>query len=442
MESTARARPTRCPRPTPEPIHRFIVTITEGPDSGRSVVVGGAAVVIGTGDACDVRLSDSAVSRFHCELVAVPGGVLVRDLASKNGTGAAGLRLGEAVVPFGTALSIGRSRLTVLLDSAMTRVELSREPSFGSLVGRSVHMRRAFSLLERAARTDATVLLTGETGTGKEAAAEGLHAASDRANGPFVVVDCAAVPSNLFEAELFGHEKGAFTGASSARAGAFELADGGTLFIDELGELAVDLQPKLLRVLERREIKRVGGGVPRPVDVRIVSATHRDLRAEVNAKRFRADLYYRLAVVSVRLPALRERHEHLPRLVASRGGRTAERTRASPDTFSSPRLIEELERHAWPGNVRELRNYLERILVLGTGAVDDEPRPLPPASEVGSRGIRVERDEAIERFEREYIETILQRADGSASRAAQLAEVDRTHFYRLLWKYGFRTRNA
>ncbi len=301
-------------------------------------------------------------------------------------------------------------------------------------------MRQAFAVLERAAVSDATVLLTGETGTGKEAAAQGLHDRSLRGKGPFVVVDCASVPANLFEAELFGHEKGAFTGATSSREGAFEMADGGTLFIDEIGEIAVELQPKLLRVLERRETKRVGGSKPKAVDVRVVAATHRDLRAEVNEKRFRADLYYRLAVVNVRLPALRERREDLPLLVESLAPLLAQRARTSSAPLLDPAFLDELTHHAWPGNVRELRNYLERALVLGhASARETEPTNEPID---GRQPLRTARDAAIAVFERAYLVDVLERAGNQITRAAQLADVDRVHFYRLLRKYGLRKQSA
>lgn len=425
----------------PAIVRRFAVVVSEGPDGGvRLVASEGGPVVVGTAEGADLRLKDTAVSRFHCELSLRAGGVLVRDLGSKNGVSVAGVTLKEAIVPFGTALQIGRNRVLVSLEAEVSRMALYAGNEFGRMVGESVAMRHAFALLERAAKSDATVLLTGETGTGKEAAARALHDTGPRAKGPFVVVDCASVPSNLFEAELFGHDKGAFTGAIGTREGAFEMAEGGTLFIDEIGELGIDLQPKLLRVLERREVKRVGGSKPTPVDVRVVAATHRDLRAEVNAKRFRGDLYYRLAVVPVRLPALRERPEDLPLLVKSLASAIAERARAPADRLLEPKFLAELRNHAWPGNVRELRNYLERALVLGDSA------PPEPPEEDGQRGVvdvnrplKEERERAVAAFEREYLEKILARADGSVTKAAQLAEVDRVHFYRLLWKHGLKT---
>src|SRR5262249_14454944 len=241
-------------------------------------------------------------------------------------------------------------------------VPLSQEDRFGLLVGRSVAMRAAFAVLERAAPSDATILLEGDTGTGKEAAAESIHRASSRKNGPFIVVDCGAIPAELLERRLSGHDRGAFTGAVAPRGGAFEAAHGGTLFLDGVGELAPDLQPKLLRALERREIKRVGSSRYLPVDLRVVAATNRNLCAEVNARRFRSDLYYRLAVVVVRLPPLRERPEDLTLIVDHLLEGLGARERPEAAALRSPAFLTELARHHWPGNARELRNYLERCL--------------------------------------------------------------------------------
>jgi transcriptional regulator with GAF, ATPase, and Fis domain len=299
-------------------------------------------------------------------------------------------------------------------------------------------MRAVFALLERAAPTEATVLLEGETGTGKEAAAESIHEASPRRERPFVVLDCGAIPPNLLESELFGHEKGAFTGATGARTGAFEAADGGTIFLDEIGELAPDLQPKLLRALERREVKPVGANQYMPADVRVIAATNRDLRAEVNARRFRADLYYRLAVVQIRLPPLRERREDLPLLVASLA---AAMPAAVRDQLSTPDFLDELARHSWPGNVRELRNYLERCVALGPSlrrgsdvvAALDEPGEVD-----ASRPLREARDAWTRRCESQYLQDLLRRHGDNLAGAARAAGIDRAHLYRLLWKHGLR----
>jgi DNA-binding NtrC family response regulator len=282
------------------------------------------------------------------------------------------------------------------------------------------------------------VLLEGETGTGKEAAALAIHQEGERAEQPFVVVDCGALPHNLLESELFGHEQGAFTGATSAREGAFEAAEGGTVFLDEIGELAIDLQPKLLRVIERREVKRLGSSKYRPVDVRIIAATHRDLRAMVNERELRSDLFYRLAVLIIRLPALRERREDVP-LISEK--LLEELGVEGPDAalLRDPAFLAELARHEWPGNVRELRNHLERCLVMqeqtrpaGGGEPREDltlelDRPLKEAREAWSRA-----------FERRYLTRLLERAGGNVSAAARVAQVDRMYLYRLLWRHGLK----
>ncbi len=428
----------------PAVVPRFAVSVTQGPDAGTKHLAAAGHVVVGTAEGADLRLKDTAVSRFHCELSAISGGILVRDLGSRNGVLVHGVTIREAVVPFGTSLQIGRDQVIISQEPEVSRLALSGEERFGELVGRSVAMRHAFALLDRAAKSDATVLLTGETGTGKEAAAQALHTGSHRASGPFCVVDCASVPGNLFEAELFGHEKGAFTGAVTSREGAFEMAHGGTLFIDEIGELGIDLQPKLLRVLERREVKRVGGTKTIPVDVRVVAATHRDLRSEVNAKRFRSDLYYRLAVVPVRLPALRERPEDIPLIVSALAKSIAKRARGEAALLEDPAFLAELRAHAWPGNVRELRNYLERALVLGPAAEGSiPPEPLESAALTTfdpDKPLKDERERVIAAFEHEYLTAVLARAGGNVAQAAEHAGVDRVHFYRLLRKHGIKPR--
>jgi two-component system, NtrC family, response regulator GlrR len=305
---------------------------------------------------------------------------------------------------------------------------------FGDMVGESVAIRNVFAMLERAAATSATVVLEGETGVGKTLAARSIHAESSRAAGPFVIVDCAAVPPTLLESELFGHERGAFTGAEAHRVGAFEAAHRGTLFLDEIGELPVALQSKLLGVLENRELRRLGSGEPRKVDVRVIAATGRDLRAEVGAGRFRADLYYRLAVVRIVQPPLRERRADIPGLAAAMLralGARDERIRA----LLTPPFCEQLARAPWPGNLRELRNYLERCLVF------DAPQPFEapcaaPDDTYTALPYALARERALRAFERRYLVSLLEAHDGKVSAAAAGAGIDRTHFYRLLRRHG------
>jgi len=291
-------------------------------------------------------------------------------------------------------------------------------------------MRHAFALLERVAATEATVLLEGETGTGKELAAAAIHDAGPRTADPFVVVDCGSIPDNLLESELFGHERGAFTGAEKSRAGAFEEAHGGTIFLDEIGELPLPLQPALLRVLEERSVRRVGSRSARKsVDVRVVAATNRDLRAEVNAGRFRGDLFYRLAVLRVRLPSLRDRLEDLPLLVET----LLRRLGATPDAkrrLTRSAFLRSLRRHSWDGNVRELRNYLERALVFGP--------PEPSDAAATDPGFNASKRRAIEAFEREYLAELIAGHDENVTAAAKTAGINRVTLHRLLRKHGYR----
>jgi DNA-binding NtrC family response regulator len=316
---------------------------------------------------------------------------------------------------------------------------------FGRMIGRSSAMQVVFDVLGRAASSDATILLEGETGTGKEVSAEAIHIGSNRREKPFLVVDCGAMPPQLLESELFGHERGAFTGAVASRQGVFEAASGGTVFLDEIGELSIDLQPKLLRVLERREVRRVGTNNHVPVNVRLVAATNRSLRDQVAAQKFRSDLYYRLAVVEVKLPPLRERLADLPLLVEHIVRGLGNVDPATLGRVRSPEFLEALARHTWPGNIRELRNYLERCVALRdfapprtTGSMSTVPGP-ESAVNVG-QPLREAREAWVSAFERRYLEELLRQHENRVSAAARAAGVDRIYFYRLLWKHGLRTR--
>jgi DNA-binding NtrC family response regulator len=420
--------------------------VVGGPDLGHSVTATGERTSIGKHDSCDLALTDPAVSRFHCEIVIEGNRAVVRDLGSRNGTRLDGVEVERGYARAGSIISVGTTRIAIDLGGDDLRLPLSERDRFGRLVGRSAIMRSVFALLERAAGSTATVLVEGETGTGKEAAVEAMHAAGPRRDAPFIIVDCGAVPGPLLESELFGHERGAFTGADVARPGAFEAADGGTIFLDEIGELGVELQPKLLRALERREVKRIGADRYVPVDVRVVAATHRSLQAEVNAHRFRADLFYRLAVIRVHLPPLRERAEDLPLLVEAmlRDREGTPLSAADVGWMTSPTQLAELARHAWPGNVRELRNYVERCLALR------QPLPLEPDPREEGRAVAdephadvdrplsVARNECLLRFERRYLAELLRRHDNNVTQVARAAGVERSHLYRLLWRAGLR----
>jgi two-component system, NtrC family, response regulator GlrR len=312
--------------------------------------------VIGSAADSGIVVADPAVSRIHAELDLREDGLWLRDLGSRNGTFIDGVQVGLGRVPDGGSVRVGSSLLAVRRDKTPEPVDLWPGERFGPLMGRSAAMRELFARLARVARTESTILVLGETGTGKELVAQAIHDASARAKHPFVVVDCAALPEALLEAELFGHARGAFTGAVSARAGAIESAEGGTVFLDEVAELPLALQPKLLRVLESRTIRRIGETGHRKVNVRFVSATNRDVRTMVNDGTFREDVYFRLAVIPVVIPPLRERLEDIPLLIASF---------VPAGTSLDPGLLHEAMRRTWPGNVRELRNFIERVAALG-----------------------------------------------------------------------------
>ncbi|MEB2313674.1 MAG: sigma 54-interacting transcriptional regulator [Sorangiineae bacterium] len=412
----------------------FRLTVVDGGSGAFESASGRCAV--GTHESNDLCLDDTRVSRFQCEIVVDGSSARVRDLGSRNGTYVDGVRVAEAFLRAGSTLKLGGVTLRFEPLDRAGRVPLSPKTSFHGVVARSVAMRAALALVERAAKSTLTVLLEGETGTGKGKVAEAIHRGSDRSKGPFLVVDCGAIPANLIESELFGHEKSAFTGAGERRIGAFEEAAGGTLFLDELGELPLEQQPKLLRALESREIRRVGSNTHRKVDVRLVAATHRDLRREVNEGRFRADLYFRLAVLRIPLPPLRERADDLPALARAllrgAGARDEEIERLCTGEF-----IATLRRAAWPGNARELRNHLERCLAFDEALPIAEPMPARAEAAVDTALPYAEaRRRAIEAFERAYVRELLAKHEGKVMQAAAAAGIDRVYLYRLARRHG------
>jgi len=417
----------------------FLLRVTAGPDVGTCHAASGR-VVVGTHLSANIQLADPTLSRFHCEIELIEGRALVRDLGSRNGTFVDGVSVLQAHLHPGAILTLGKSQLRFEPANAFVSVPLSERSRFGHAVGAAPPMRAIFAVLERAAASDATILLLGETGTGKDVLAEAIHRESPRRGGPFVIVDCGGLPGNLLESELFGHERGAFTGADRARMGAFEAASGGTLFLDEIGELHPDLQPKLLGALERREVQRVGSTARIPVDVRVVAATSRPLQREVNEKRFRADLYYRLAVVALHVPPLRERKEDLPLLVEALLQAMDAAEHPGVAALRDPSFLMDLQRHEWPGNVRELRNHLEQCLALGLTSrqplADDPGLERPPMS--SGQPLRLAREKWLAWFERHYLEDLLARHDNNVSAGARAAGIDRMHLYRLLWRRGLR----
>jgi transcriptional regulator with GAF, ATPase, and Fis domain len=404
-----------------------------------------ARMTIGKAADNDLVLADDTVSRKHCELTRVPEGVHVRDLGSTNGTKVQGARITEATVQPGVVLKVGEIELGIRATAPRAEVMPSDKKQFGGALGGSLAMRTIFGVLERIASTDATVLLEGETGTGKDVLARAIWTESTRASGPFVVVDCGAVSYSLLESELFGHERGAFTGAVAARQGAFELADRGTVFLDEIGELPLDVQPKLLRVLETKEFRRVGGNKTVRSDVRVIAATKRNLQREVAAGKFREDLYFRLAVVPVTVPSLRARRDDVPMLVehilkAAGGAGTLS---VSPDTMQA------LMAHDWPGNVRELRNVLERAVYMAraTGSSELSLISLPMSSGGAGEGAfhfepgksyRETRAKYDADFERRYVKWLLGRHANNISAAARDAKMDRKHLHDMAKKHGLR----
>ncbi len=426
---------------------RFRVVVVTGPDRGKHLILDAGTTMIGAHPNNDLVLTDNKVSRYHLELQIRRDGVLIKDLNSTNGTTYRDTRLGAITVDGPARLVLGK-RTEIDVEPYDEQVELDAYAGdrFGELIGVSAAMRVLFSFLDRVAPTDATLMLQGETGTGKEAVAEAVHAQSNRARGPFVVVDCGAIPHHLIGSELFGHVRGAFTGAASDKEGLIESASGGTLFLDEIGELAVNLQPQLLRVLEKREVRRVGGTRPVPVDIRIIAASHRDLRDMVKAGTFREDLYYRLAVVKTAVPPLRSRPEDIGPLADHFA-----RQLGHGDFNPSPQLTERLRAHQWPGNVRELRNLVERALSLGSMAseamlgLDRAPDAAAPVAvggrmptgtdEILDKPFKEAKAELIEGFEREYLHQLLERHKGNISRAAAEAGIDRNYIHRLIKKY-------
>ena len=409
------------------------LSVIDGPERGRRLTVSEPRVHIGTAPGNRLVLTDPTVSRLHCEVQLGTDGVRITDTGSTNGTFVDGVRLRDGFLANGSSVRVGQSTLRVQFGREPYRLPLSLRDHFGQVLGGSVEMRRLYAVLERVSTTEATILVQGETGTGKEMVARAIHDASARAKGPFVAVDCGAIADNLIESELFGHVRGSFSGALSDREGLFEEANGGTLFLDEIGELPLALQPKLLRALEGRQIRRVGSNGMRPIDVRLVAATHRPLAQAVNAGTFREDLYYRLAVVEVALPPLRARREDIPMLAQHFLERFAGSTELSPE------LLATLLTRSWPGNVRELRNFLEQRVLVGWSddpAQGHEPKlSMPPALEALvpiDLPLKEAREAWVESFERSYVRRLLKKAGGNMTRAAEMAGVNRRSLYRML----------
>jgi DNA-binding NtrC family response regulator len=417
----------------------------EGPDTGQAVDAASDSLTIGTAPGNDLVLHDDTISGYHLEIRNTPDGIVVEDLGSTNGTMLGSVRLERARVPPGTRVAIGRTLLRIE-DIGTVDCEVIEADRFGGVLGRSASMRMMLARAERAAKTDFSVLLIGETGTGKEVLAEALHTASSRASAPLEIVDCGTLLPTLTASELFGHEKGAFTGAEQQHIGAFERAHGGTVFLDEIGELPLALQAALLGVLERKSFRRLGGRETIRTDVRVVCATNRDLRAEVNKGTFRQDLYYRIAVMTLQVPPLRDRVDDIPLLIEH-----FLRDSGSPDrNVFSESVLTTLRGHRWPGNVRELRNFVE--VTLGTGELpslgdvdlSDAPSFQVKLELLGLRAAapkyREARDNVVREFERIYLADLYERCGGNVAKASRESGMDRNYLTELLDRHGLRKK--
>jgi DNA-binding NtrC family response regulator len=455
-DSIATTRQKRAPAP---PARAIRITVVSCPGAAQGGTFAQGTVTVGRSPAADLALSDPEVSSFHAEVASAEGGFRVRDLASSNGTYYEGARLVDAIVGPGSPITIGRTVLRLDWDAPFVTAE-SEGGSHWGLEGESHPMRAIFAVLDRIAKTDLSVLVEGPTGTGKELVALAIHQQSRHSRAPFVVLDCTAIPATLAESILYGHEKGAFTGATERRAGIFETAGAGTVFLDEVGELPIDLQPKLLRVLEQRQVVRLGGTSPIPVRARVVSATWRDLRALINIERFREDLYYRLAHARLNVPSLRDRPEDIPVLVRHF-------LRTLPDAVPcaraiAPDALEELARRDYPGNVRELKHTVERAAMMAAGSVvtvadlafermlvghrerASKAKALGTSSGGGDEEIsrfKEAKRSVVEEFERGYLARLLTKTGGNLTRASSLAGIERHHLRDLARKYGLRAKD-
>ncbi len=433
-------------RPAAIQVRGFALEIQSGAAAGTLIKGDKRSLLFGTHPSADVVFVDSTVSRLHARLDVEDRDYILRDLGSTNGTRVGGTRIREACLEDGVTIELGAARLRFRVLDEPFEIQLADEETFEGMIGRSVVMRELFALCARVAPTEAPVIVDGETGTGKELVARAIHERSRRCSKPFVVLDCGAIPPPLVESELFGHERGAFTGAVASRAGVFERADGGTVFLDELGELALEHQPKLLRCLETGELTRVGGERPIRVDIRVIAATHRDLPRMIAENEFRADLFYRLAVIRMTVPALRDRREDIP-LLAAHFARAALAEHGPapmpPDMLEA--LCGELTRLDWAGNVRELRNLVERAVILADPGVIHDSTVENAADEL-RRSIeqaihkRVPLRAARAEMEREYLTALLRATDGDLDEAARIAQIHRKSLERLVRQHRLRSR--
>jgi DNA-binding NtrC family response regulator len=424
--STARAR-----------TDRIFINVIDGPDRGMTQEKCGAELTIGTAGDNDLAVTDPTVSAHHVRLSSAPNGIAVRDLGSRCGTFLGDVRIRDAVVPVGARIRVGDSVIACFDSGAAALSPEALAADIPGLIATSAAMREVVSAVRRLAQTSISVLIHGETGTGKELVARAIHDLGPRAKAPYVIVDVGALSPTLVGSQLFGHERGAFTGADQRHEGAFERAHGGSILLDEIGELPLSIQPALLGVLERRSFRRLGGREELQVDVRVICATHRDLREAVRQGTFREDLYFRLAAGRLRIPPLRERPEDVEPLV-DHFAHEISGARRSP--FSDA-LMTALRLHRWPGNVRELRNVVESALTGEHVSLDGLEPPIevpPPSSDAGGdetvTPYRVARDAAVAAFERAYLTRLIDSAGGNTAAAARIARMDRSYLVSLLRK--------
>jgi len=424
-----RAATDALPADSPVEITAARLLWRDGEDADeKAASLSGKPVTIGKGKGNTIRLNDPHVSHEHAKVTLTTEGVLVEDLGSRNGTEVNGVPVDTLILHQGAVLTVGKTELLLEVGSAAGRVS-----SFHGVIGTSDSMNKLFATLEKLVSTDVSLLLTGETGTGKDVLAKAMHRAGPRKGKPFAVFDCGAVAANLVESDLFGHTKGAFTGATDDRNGVFETGDGGTVFLDEIGELPLELQPRLLRVLEQRQVRRVGGQEPRDVDVRVIAATNRNLDKEVDAGRFRRDLYFRLSAAVVHVPALRERMDDLPELAAS-----FLRELGKPLVIA-PATLKALSDYDWPGNVRELKNVITSAAAMAEGTTLD-PQDLLFFKRRGNRAATLDRlplaGRTLEHLERAAISQTLLQTGGNKSKTAKILGIASSTLYEKIKKYG------
>ncbi|MBN1945848.1 MAG: sigma 54-interacting transcriptional regulator [Bradymonadales bacterium] len=435
-------------QPALRELKRATLVVVEGPDVGAQVEICKAKTYLGRSRVCELTVNDPVVSGTHAVVEAIEGGFLLRDLNSTNGTYLGDVRVVEIYLHPRARFRIGSTIIEFRSHREVVAIPISPQDRFGEVVGRSLPMRELFATLEKVSPSDLTILIEGETGTGKERVARSIHQNSRRAKRPYVVLDCSSIPRDLMESVVFGHEKGAFTGAIATRKGAFEQADGGTIFLDEVGELDLALQPKLLRVLESRELKRVGGDRTIHIDVRVIAATNRDIRTMVAQNEFREDLFFRLSVIQVHIAPLRERKEDIVLLAEEILDSLTESCRFDEPLRLSADAIEELRRHDWPGNIRELKNVLTRAASLADSPVLKRQDLVltglqPPLESKRAPGLQVDteldfktsKQRLIDEFERRYLDQLMAQNQGNISAAAKTSGLTRYHLREMLKKH-------